>query len=183
MSTRTLLALGATAALTVMPVAGAQADSKTAMDKGGAYCFTFGYAGLGGTRSVLALDIDPADHPTKQRLWWISGVEKGTNADVLVDNYVNTLNGTATYAKPNNSVPGKKLIHMTLMGTSYGSDLDPSVTGMWQIGYTLQLNAKTLKGKILGLATFTPIAADGTAGTPVTYGTNSKVKPVSCTKV
>ena len=180
---RTLVTLGSAAALTLIPVAGAQADGQTALDKGGAHCLRFGYGGLGATQSVLSLDIDPADHPTKQRMWWVSGVERATNPDVLVDNYVNQLSGTATLAKPNNNVPGKKIIHMSLSGTSYGSDFDVNVTGMWQINYNLQLNRKTLKGKIVGLATFTPIAADGTAGTPTTYATNSAVKPFSCKKL
>ncbi|HNE87920.1 MAG TPA: hypothetical protein PK902_01120, partial [Actinomycetota bacterium] len=73
---RTLVTLGSAAALTLLPVAGAHADSKTALDKGGAHCLRFGYGGLGATQSVLSLDIDPADHPTKQRMWWVSGVER-----------------------------------------------------------------------------------------------------------
>lgn len=186
MFARRLMALGAVGAMSLLPLAGtttAQAASKTALDGGGAHCLRFGYPGLGATQSVLTLDIDAADHPTKQPLWWVSGVETGTNADVLMDNYVNNLNGTATLAKPNNNVPGRKVIHMALTGTSYGSDLDPAVTGLWELNYNLQLNPKTLKGKIFGLSTFTPIAADGTPGTATTYGVNSTVKPVSCKKI
>lgn len=186
MYARRILALSSAGVVALIPLAGAgsaQAATKTALDKAGAYCFRFAYPGPGATKSVLSLDVDPADHPTKQRLWWVSGVEKATNPDIRVDNYVNTLNGTATVASPNNSVAGGKVIHMALTGTSYGSDLDPKVTGIWELGYNLQLNPKTLKGKIVGLSRFTPVAADGTPGTAVTYGINTTVKPVSCKKV
>ena len=186
MSTRKLIAVGTAGALTALSLAGAsaaQAANKTSMDKGGAYCFRFGYPGPGGTRSVLSLDIDPADHPTKQRLWWASGVERATNADVLVDNYVNTLAGSATLAQPNNKVPGPKVIHMALSGTSYGSDLDAAVTGVWVLEYNLQLNPKTLKGRIIGLSTFTPISAVGTKGSEATYAVNTSIKPMSCKKI
>jgi len=161
----------------------AQAAAKTAMDEGGAFCFRFAYPGPGATKSVLSLDVDPADHPTKQRLWWVSGVEKATNPDVRVDNYVNSLAGSATLAKPNNGVAGPKVLHLALTGTSYGSDYDPAVTGIWQLAYTLQLDPKTLKGKIIALSTFTAVAADGTAGEPVTYAVNSAVRPMSCSKI
>ena len=186
MITRKLAALGAAGTLALISWAGtstAQAASKTAMDQGGAYCFRFGYPAPGGTTSVLSLDVDPADHPTKQRLWWASGVEKATNADVLLDNYVNTLSGSATLAKPNNNAPGPKVIHMALTGTSYGSDLDATVTGIWDLEYNLQLNPKTLKGKIVGLSTFTPVATDGTPGTATTYAINTIVKPMSCRRI
>lgn len=185
MFARRLLALGSAGTLALLPTLGtpAQAADKTAIDKGGSYCMQFDYPGPGGTRSVLSLDIDPADHPTKQRSWWVTGVEKATNPDVLVDNYVNALNGSATLAKPNNGVPGAKLLHLSLTGTSYGSDMDPNVTGIWELSYNLQLHRKTLKGRILGLSTFTPIAADGTPGSETTYGVNTSVKPISCKKV
>lgn len=186
MFTRKLLAAGSAGALAVISLAGAstaQAAGKTAIDKGGAFCFQFGYPAPGGTASSLALDIDPSDHPTKQRLWWVSGVEKGTNADVLLDNYVNNLNGTATLAKPNNNAAGPKLIHMALTGTSFGTDTDAAVTGLWELDYNLQLNRTTLKGTIVGLSTFTPVAADGTPGAATTYAVNTAVKPVNCKKL
>lgn len=186
MSTRGMIAAGSASALALITVVGAgtaQAASKTAMDRAGAYCFQFGYPGPGGTRSVLSLDVDPADHPTKQRLWWVSGVEKATNPDVAVDNYVNNLAGTATLAKPNNGAPGSKRIHLALTGTSYGTDYDATVTGLWELSYNLQLNPKTLKGKIVGLSTFTPVAADGTPGAAKTYAVNTVVKPLSCKRV
>ena len=184
MSMRKLTCVGAAGAFGLITVAGvgtAQADTKTALDKGGVYCFQFGSSAPGATRTQLYLDIDPADHASK-RLWWASGFEKGSNADVQAQNYVNNLSGTATLAKPNNGRPGGKLIHLGLMGTSFGSYDDPTSTGLWQPSYNLQLNRKTLKGRIVGLSVFTPISGS-TAGTPLTVATDTTVKPISCKKV
>jgi hypothetical protein len=176
-----LATAGAMSVLTLAGASAAQADTKTAIDKGGAFCFQFGSTEPGATRTVLTLDIAPADHPTKQPLWWASGVERGTNVDVLTENYVNNLNGTATLAKPNNGKPGAKLIHMSLTGTSFGSYTDPAKTGLWDLSFNLQLNRKTLKGKIVGLSVFTPISGT-TAGTATTLAIDEKITPLNCKK-
>lgn len=174
--------VGALGLITLGGVGAAHADTKTAIDKGGAFCFQYGSTAPGATRTTLYLDIDPADHPTKQRLWWASGSEKGSNADVAAENYVNNLTGTATLAKPNNGRSGAKLIHLGLTGTSFGSLEDPNTTGLWTLDYNLQLNRKTLKGKIVGLSVFTPISGT-TAGTPTTMAMSEKIKPISCSKL
>ncbi len=184
MKTHTVIRGGAAGVLVLASLVGmssAQAAGKTAIDRGGEYCFQYGSTALGGTRIVLSLDIDAADHMTKQKLWWASGIEKATNSDVATQNYVNNLSGTATVAKPNNGRPGAKLLQLGLTGTSFGSNTDPAVTGLWQLSYTLQLNPKTLKGKIVGVSVFTPISAT-TAGTPATIAVNEAVTPISCKK-
>ena len=182
MNMHTVIRGGAASVLALASLVGmssAQAAGKTAIDKGGAYCFQYGSTAPGGTRIVLSLDIDAADHMTKQKLWWARGTEKATNADVATENYVNNLSGTATLAKPNNGRPGAKLLQLGLTGTSFGSNTDPALTGLWQLSYTLQLNPKTLKGKIVGLSVFTPISGT-TAGTPATIAVNQAVTPISC---
>lgn len=181
MDTRKLLSIGTAGAFALIAFAGvgtAQAETKTAIDKGGAFCFQFGSTAPGATRNTLALDIDPADHPTKRGLWWVSGVEKGSNADVKTENYVNNLNGTIALAKPNNGASGAKRLHMSLTGTSTGE----SPTGLWELNYNLQLDPKTLKGKIRGVSVFIPLTGT-TAGTPMTAVTNTKIKPINCKKL
>lgn len=179
MNARTMVSLSTTAALALVAFAGvgtAQAKTTTAIDKGGAFCFQFGSTAPGATRTVLALDIDAADHLAKPRLWWASGLEKATNVDVRTENYVNNLSGTATLARPNNGASGGKLLHMSLTGTSTGT----SPSGLWQLDYNLQLDPKTLKGRILGVSTFTPIGSDGESQT---VKTDAKIKPLNCKKV
>lgn len=83
----------------------------------------------GATRAALALDIDPANHPTKRQLRWISDYEKGSPS-VTVENYVDLVNGTATVGKPNNGRPGPRLIHGGVTGQSYGTFTDPKITRM-----------------------------------------------------
>ncbi len=173
--------VGTAAAMTLAGVAPATADAKTAIDKPGSYCFQFGSTAPGGTRNVLALDIDPSDHPTSQKLWWASGFERATNADVDSENYVNNLNGTATLAKPNERKPGPKLIHLGLTGTGFGSNAGQG-SGVWNIDYTLQLNRKTLKGKIVGTLVFTPVTGTEVGATS-SFGVDDTVKPISCKKV
>lgn len=182
MNTHTMIRGGAAGVLAIASLAGmgsAQAAGKTAIDQGGAFCFQYGSTAPGGTRIVLSLDIDPSDHLTKHKLWWASGVEQATNADVATENYVNTLTGTATLAKPNNGRPGPKLLQVAVTGTSFGSNTDPAVTGIWQLNYNLQLNRKSLNGKLVGVSVFTPITGT-TAGTPATIALNEKVTPISC---
>lgn len=176
-----LICITAASAMALIPLTAAQAATKTAIDKPGAYCFQFGDTEPGATRRVLTLDIDPSDHPAKQRLWWASGVETASNPDDITENWVTNLNGTATVAKPNNGKPGPKLVHIALTGTSYGQNDDPNVTGVWAVEVNLQLNRKTLKGNIVGVETFTPIAGE-TAGAQTTLAINYKIKPISCKK-
>ena len=186
MTTRNLIRIGAAAAVaalfTLAGAGSAQAAGATALDDGGAFCLRMGTVMPGATSTVLALDIDPADHPTSQPLWWVSGVEKGSNPDVAAQNYVNLLNGTATFSKPNNGRPGGPLVHMSLSGTSYGTYTDVNATGIWVHDFTLQLNAKTLAGTITGLSVFTPISGT-TAGAPTTLVVNMPIKRMSCKNI
>ncbi len=180
-----LIGAGSAVALTLLAVAAAtpaQATTKTAIDKPGAYCWQFGSTAPGATRNVLALDIDASDHPTKLPLWWASGTEKASNADVDSENYVNNLNGTITLAKPNERKAGAKILQMGLTGTGYGTNAGSAQTGVWTIDYTLQLNRKTLKGKITGVLTFTAVSGT-TAGAETTFGLSDTVKPISCNKI
>lgn len=170
------------AVVAVTGIAPAAAGTNTAIDKPGAYCWQFGSTAPGATRNVLALDIDPSDHPTKLPLWWASGVGKATNADVATENYVDNLSGTITLAKPNERKPGPKLLQMGLVGTGYGTNAGSAETGVWSNEYTIQLNRKTLKGTITGVMTFTPVSG-ATAGTPAVLGLSEKIKPISCKKV
>lgn len=182
------ISLGAvgTAALLAFAGAGAaQADSTTAIDNGGAFCFKYGSKKAGETRTVLALDIDPVDHLTKkQRLWSITGLEKGTNPDVVTENYVNNLVGSATVGKANNGKkPRGKFLHVLLTGMSYGTFDDVKEEGLWQLQYTLQLNPKTLKGKIVGLSIYTGIDGNWALLPSTTLTTNTSIRPISCKKV
>jgi hypothetical protein len=182
MTARKLIRWGTAGAVALVVCAGAapaQAAGNTAIDRGGAYCLRMGTTVPGATSTVFSLDIDPADHPTKQRLWWVSGVEKGTNPDVATQNYVNLLNGTATLAKPNNGRPGGQIIHMALSGTSYGTYLDVNEPGIWEQHYNLQLNPKTLQGTITGLSVFTPISGT-TAGPATTLAFSERIAAMNC---
>lgn len=181
-TTKMLCGAGAVGMALFVSAAPASAGTTTAIDKPGAYCWQFGSTAPGATRSVLALDIDPSDHPTKLPLWLASGVGKATNADVASENYVDNLSGSITLAKPNERKPGPKLLHMGLVGTGYGTNAGSAETGVWTNEYTIQLNRKTLKGTITGVLTFTPISGT-TAGTPAIFGLSEKIKPISCKKV
>lgn len=174
-----LMSVAVAAFLTSAGMGTAHADSKTAIDKGGEYCLAFGSTAPGATNSVLYLDIDPADHLTKPRSWWVSGVTKGKVLDDRDESYVSSVSGSATLAKPNNGRYGAKRIHMSLSGTSFGTFSDPTTTGLWELNANLQLNPKTLKGKIVRLSVFTPITGT-TAGTPTTLVVNEKIRPVNC---
>lgn len=181
-ATKMLCGAGAVGLAVVVGATPASAGTKTAIDKGGAYCWQFGSSAPGATRNVLALDIDPADHPTKLPLWWASGVGKASNADVATENYVDNLSGTITLAKPNERKPGPKQLQMGLVGTGYGTNAGSAETGVWTNEYTIALNRKTLKGTITGVMTFTPVSG-ATAGTPAIFGLSEKIKPISCSKI
>lgn len=185
MTTQNRLRWGTSAAavaLIAFATAGTAHAGTTALDKGGAFCLRLGNTEPGMTSTVLVLDIDPADHRTNRKLWWISGYEQGSNPSVVADNYVDPLNGTATVAKPNNGKTGKKVIQMGLSGQGFGPNTDAAVTGLWTHTYNLQLDRKTLKGGITGLSVFTPITGS-TAGAPVQLVVNQKVTRMACTNV
>lgn len=179
------ISLGAAATAALLTFAGAgAAQADTAIDNGGAFCFQYGSKAPGATRTVLALDIDPADHLTKKpKLWTITGLEKGSNPDEVTENYVNNLTGSATVAKANNGKgPRGKFIQMSLTGMSYGAFTEVKEEGLWQLDYTLQLNRKTLKGKIVGLSVYTGIDGNIALLPPTTLTTNEAIKPISCKK-
>lgn len=176
-------AVGAAAILALASAGTAQAATKTALDKGGAFCLQVGSVEPGATEVVLALDIDPADHPpTKRKLWWVSGYEQGSNPSVTADNYVDTISGTATLGKPNDGASGAKVIHMGLTGIGNGTNADSDGPGVWAHTYSLQLKPKSLNGRITGFSVFTPISG-GTAGEPMTMVVDERITQIKCKNV
>lgn len=131
-----------------------------------AFCFQQGTPLPGGWNVYYKLSASPLSGGGKNQIVGVHALERGTQVTNQVNSYLNQLVGTATLSASNTGVSGGDVIHVSLVGTSFGTN-EGANTGLWNISLNLQLNKSSLNGRILGIKQFTPIANGTATAAPV----------------